>query len=189
MNVEKFRTLLKPELIPELFGHFDIIDPTGDDNLDIGRALSLLSCIAYMIALSESEGPDGHITIFRFSTHWKVMLGTPDLDSGAGRNEVLNLPHGNTLQRAIENYLAYLSQQADESENKIDYYKYIQSPEWKQKATEVKERAGWKCQLCNKEGSNGDLHAHHNNYKNLGNETEQDIIVLCAACHKKFHNK
>ena len=22
---------------------------------------------------------DGHITIFRFTTHWKIQLGTPDL--------------------------------------------------------------------------------------------------------------
>lgn len=72
---------------------------------------------------------------------------------------------------------------------RIDYYEYIKSPEWKAKSRDAKERAGWKCQLCSKPGSNGDLHTHHNNYERLGRELPSDLIVLCANCHAKFHDK
>ena len=34
---------------------------------------------------------DGHLTIFKFTSGWKAMLGTPDLDGGTGRNEVARL--------------------------------------------------------------------------------------------------
>jgi len=30
------------------------------------------------------ERAGGHLTLLRFTTGWKVALGTPDLDSGAG---------------------------------------------------------------------------------------------------------
>lgn len=69
---------------------------------------------------------------------------------------------------------------------KIDYHKYIQSDEWKQKADDAKERADHKCQICN---SNGTLHAHHRTYERLGNELPEDITVLCSGCHGKFHDK
>src|SRR5258708_33789842 len=54
------------------------------DNLD----LDTLMALAERKAVSEA---DGHLTIFRFTTGWKCILKTPDLDSGAGRNEILNL--------------------------------------------------------------------------------------------------
>ena len=44
---------------------------------------------------------DGHITIFRFTTHWKIQLGTPDLTAGDGREEVAALPAYTTLPEAV----------------------------------------------------------------------------------------
>ena len=68
----------------------------------------------------------------------------------------------------------------------IDYKWYIQSFIWKAKAHRAKELAGFKCQLCN---ANQELHAHHRTYDQLGFEKIEDITVLCADCHAKFHNK
>ena len=67
---------------------------------------------------------------------------------------------------------------------KIDYKRYICSPEWKEKADAAKTSAGWRCQLCN---SKGQLHAHHRTYERLGIEEPGDITVLCADCHARFH--
>jgi transcription elongation factor Elf1 len=72
---------------------------------------------------------------------------------------------------------------------KIKYKEYIASPEWKERVLQLKEKCGWRCQLCNKPGTKRTLHAHHRTYDNLGCELEGDIIILCSECHAKFHNK
>jgi len=71
----------------------------------------------------------------------------------------------------------------------IDYYEYINSPEWKAKADAAKERAEYRCQVCNRPGASSTLHAHHRTYENLGHEKPGDITVLCADCHALFHGK
>ena len=72
---------------------------------------------------------------------------------------------------------------------KVDYKEYISSPEWKERAKELKEKIGYKCQLCGSVGDDHSLHVHHNNYKNPGHEEDNDLVVLCANCHAKFHDK
>lgn len=69
----------------------------------------------------------------------------------------------------------------------MNYYEYIQSLEWKQKSDEIKERRGYKCQLCGVSGSVARLNAHHNTYARLGHELDSDLIVLCSGCHEIFH--
>jgi 5-methylcytosine-specific restriction endonuclease McrA len=71
----------------------------------------------------------------------------------------------------------------------VDYAEYINSAEWKAKAKDAKQRAGYRCQICNKAGDNLTLNAHHRTYKRLGNELPMDITVLCRDCHAKFHDK
>lgn len=69
------------------------------------------------------------------------------------------------------------------------YNEYLNSAEWKEKAREAKIRSGWRCQVCNQQGDNTQLHAHHRTYDRIGNELAQDITVLCQDCHKLFHGK
>ncbi len=65
------------------------------------------------------------------------------------------------------------------------YKRYLLTSHWKNVKEEVIAKAGNKCQLC----SNHDLlNVHHNNYKCIGKETPQDLIVICRKCHKRFHN-
>jgi len=68
------------------------------------------------------------------------------------------------------------------------YQAYLASDAWRAIAKAVKERAGWKCQVC-KSGHN--LAAHHNTYDHLYNEAEHmgDLICLCGSCHSLFHRK
>ena len=68
-----------------------------------------------------------------------------------------------------------------------DYYEYIKSPEWKMKANDLKIDRGFRCQLCNISGYVTNLHVHHNTYERFGMEKDSDMIVLCADCHKTFH--
>lgn len=56
---------------------------------------------------------DGHLTILRFSTGWKVCFGTPDLDTGNGREQVLTLPGFETLEAALQHLLAVQSKETE----------------------------------------------------------------------------
>ncbi len=70
--------------------------------------------------------------------------------------------------------------------NKTKYQIYLESPGWKQKAFRAREKAENRCQVCNR----GDLtlNVHHRTYDNVYNEKPGDLIVLCKACHSKFHD-
>lgn len=66
----------------------------------------------------------------------------------------------------------------------VEYSKYRRTKKWKTLASLVKEKAGNKCVFC---GSEKKLVAHHHNYINLYNETEDDLICVCNICHYKIH--
>ncbi|HUU90506.1 MAG TPA: hypothetical protein VM238_04770 [Phycisphaerae bacterium] len=68
----------------------------------------------------------------------------------------------------------------------VTYRKYLQTDEWKQRAEAAKACAGYRCQVCNQEGS---LDAHHRTYERLGCELPEDITVLCRSCHQLFSDK
>lgn len=67
------------------------------------KANSLVTMLALAEELAKNR-KDGHLTIMRFTTHWKATLGTPDLHGGAGYDEVSRLRGFPTLSEA----LAYL---------------------------------------------------------------------------------
>ena len=69
------------------------------------------------------------------------------------------------------------------------YSQYIQSDVWEYRACVIKAKFNYRCQLCNKHKEEIGLHAHHRTYERLGNELLEDITVLCADCHAKFHDK
>ena len=49
----------------------------------------------------------------------------------------------------------------------------------------VLERDGWRCQKC---GSMASLHVHHMKRRSqLGSDTMDNLITLCADCHGKCH--
>lgn len=66
----------------------------------------------------------------------------------------------------------------------MDYKEYLQSPQWKAISKLAIQKAGFRCQLCNREGK---LNVHHKTYENIFNEEMEDLIVLCEICHTRFH--
>ena len=48
---------------------------------------------------------DGHITIMKFTTGWKVAFSTPDLFSGNGNEQISKLKNYDTLKEAIKDLL------------------------------------------------------------------------------------
>jgi hypothetical protein len=66
----------------------------------------------------------------------------------------------------------------------MKYADYLRTPDWKRFRSIVIKKAQHRCQLCN---SSGVLHVHHRNYADIFNEKLCDVVVLCADCHKIFH--
>src|SRR6266853_6378477 len=49
----------------------------------------------------------------------------------------------------------------------------------------VLERDGWRCQIC---GSSADLQVHHQQFRSkLGDDALDNLISLCARCHRQQH--
>jgi 5-methylcytosine-specific restriction endonuclease McrA len=50
---------------------------------------------------------------------------------------------------------------------------------------QVLRRDGWRCQLC---GTMTNLEVHHKEYRSQsGDDSEQNLITLCATCHAIVH--
>jgi 5-methylcytosine-specific restriction endonuclease McrA len=50
----------------------------------------------------------------------------------------------------------------------------------------VLRRDGWRCQFC---GSRTNLEVHHQTFRSQsGEDTEQNLITLCANCHSLMHS-
>lgn len=56
---------------------------------------------------------DGHFTLMKFTTEWKAMFSTPDLDTGKGRKEIKNIPGFATMEDAILDAIHRHAQQQD----------------------------------------------------------------------------
>jgi hypothetical protein len=64
--------------------------------------LETLVGLAERLALEES---DGHLTIMRFASGWKVFLQTPDPDAGGGGEEIADAPVFDSLKEALVDLL------------------------------------------------------------------------------------
>lgn len=52
---------------------------------------------------------------------------------------------------------------------------------------QVLRRDGWRCQLC---GGISNLEVHHKEFRSYsGDDCEENLITLCAACHTDLHHR
>ncbi|NMA48629.1 MAG: hypothetical protein GX947_02485 [Tissierellia bacterium] len=68
--------------------------------------------------------------------------------------------------------------------NRRKYAMYLQSERWQKKVRYLLAKHV-KCQCC---GYDRDLVIHHKTYKNIFEEQEKDLTVLCHHCHNRVHN-
>jgi 5-methylcytosine-specific restriction endonuclease McrA len=58
--------------------------------------------------------------------------------------------------------------------------------EYNRLRSRVLERDGWNCQGC---GSATNLQVHHLLHRGrLGADVAENLITLCAECHRRYHN-
>ena len=68
----------------------------------------------------------------------------------------------------------------------MDYHDFLNTPYWKAISEKVRQKAGFKCQICN---SSESLNVHHRSYENHGDELHhmEDLICICKDCNEKHH--
>lgn len=71
-----------------------------------------------------------------------------------------------------------------------NYEEYIQGWIWQDKKEiylKARKDNGWpiECLIC--QGKYG-LQLHHLHYNSLGNERQDDLILVCMKCHQDIHN-
>ena len=68
----------------------------------------------------------------------------------------------------------------------MDYPSYIASHHWRQNPARLAEleASGFRCRVCNDDGSGSMLEVHHRTYANLFNEQVGDLTALCRTCHR-----
>jgi 5-methylcytosine-specific restriction endonuclease McrA len=50
---------------------------------------------------------------------------------------------------------------------------------------QVLRRDGWRCQCC---GARSNLEVHHKTFRSHGgDDSEQNLLTLCARCHSLLH--
>lgn len=62
----------------------------------------------------------------------------------------------------------------------VDYESYLQSEEWAARRRSVMQRAGGRCELCQRAAA---VQVHHLHYQSLGAEPLDDLLAVCLSCH------
>jgi 5-methylcytosine-specific restriction endonuclease McrA len=65
------------------------------------------------------------------------------------------------------------------------YAAYLQTDHWRAVRRRCLVRYGYRCAICN---SAQFVEVHHRDYSRIGAEADPDVIVLCRACHRLFHD-
>lgn len=66
------------------------------------------------------------------------------------------------------------------------YEKYLRSKHWLSLRKQLIHK-NTVCEICNKKVA--PLQLHHKTYRNLGNESVKDFLILCEDCHKFVHKQ
>lgn len=67
----------------------------------------------------------------------------------------------------------------------VETYKdYLNTKHWLNKKESFKKTVINECMLCK---SKDHLHVHHLTYKNIGNESNSELSLLCRECHYQSH--
>lgn len=88
--------------------------------------------------------------------------------------------------------LAYIAEVESRHGRTARYKRVIKSRGWRELREQAKERSGACCERCGVRGTSRSkpdttLHLHHLSYERLGKERLEDVVLLCARCHRLEH--
>jgi len=66
------------------------------------------------------------------------------------------------------------------------YNAYLRSPAWRERAAQVRRRAGGICEGC---GTQAATQVHHLTYKHVGKEFLWELRAICEECHDRIHGE
>jgi hypothetical protein len=75
----------------------------------------------------------------------------------------------------------------DWKQKKEEYALYLKSPKWNTKRKEIFKDRNGHCERCKIDVSKIIYQVHHKTYKNIFNEPNEDLELLCKPCHEKEH--
>ena len=101
-----------------------------------------------------------------------------DMLPGSDRPIFLDYEDASFRQRVFEQlvYVAWL--------RSLPYPEYLRTEHWQERRKAALERYEYACWKCDKRTS---LQVHHLTYDYRGMESTEELMVLCADCHKKEH--
>ena len=91
------------------------------------------------------------------------------------------------MMKTVEHTMEFIDQTNDVAiwqMKNMPYKLYLLTRHWQHFRKEALKFYQNKCQTCGKVTV---LDVHHRSYDNIGEETFNDVIVLCHECHGKFH--
>jgi 5-methylcytosine-specific restriction endonuclease McrA len=94
------------------------------------------------------------------------------------------------VSRCLDEFCSWLAGEGAQRHAELQampYWQYLETPEWQVSRQDALERARYKCQLCGARGVM--LHVHHNTYRGRGQERPEDLLALCADCHRSHHGR
>lgn len=68
----------------------------------------------------------------------------------------------------------------------VNYLNYTSTEHWKQFRKTALEHHNYTCQICGAHKIRLDV--HHKTYASRGQETLDDVLVLCRPCHSRLHD-
>lgn len=118
----------------------------------------------------------------------------PELEQVRGRPDPFSnpwdgdLPDPTPVAALTAELTAYLDVGARRRTLKsLDYREeYLHSEHWKMTRRAIIAKRGRYCERCHKAGS---VDVHHLTYARLGAERDEDLQVICRACHEKEHDE
>jgi len=75
----------------------------------------------------------------------------------------------------------------DTGEKVVGYKNYLKTKHWKYKRISIYRKYDRRCTKCGEAFQLIDSNVHHLTYERVGNELDEDLVLLCKECHKKVH--
>lgn len=73
--------------------------------------------------------------------------------------------------------------------NRTEYLSYLTTEHWLATRKAKLIAVDWQCENCGAEMGDVTLDVHHLNYARIGEESMDDLKVLCRGCHGDAHGK